>query len=222
MNLQICVPYEKCPYKCPMCIANNRKRFADNYKNANYLYKQRLENIKNNYNYFILTGDTEPTLNSHWLKTVLQVLKGKQIELQTRNYNLHDYNLNHLTTLAYSITKLQDYLKAWSFQKIGGNNRLVILLTKDFEILTADNFNSMGYNQITFKVLQPTNDTKTNEWIQKNQMTDFTNIYDIIDKYNGSEVSIRIDTNCQDSINRYEIFRSDGLIYTDWETTIPK
>lgn len=217
MNLQVCVPYEKCPFNCPCCIANGRKRFDNLYESNKELYLEKLKKEKNKYDNFILTGDTEPTLNSHWLKDVLQVLSEEKIELQTKNYNLKNYNLKWLTTLSYSILSVKDYLNAWRYRKIKGDNRLVILLTKDFAFLNEKNFSTMGYNQITFKVLQLGNQEKTNKWVEENKMTNLENIYKIIERYNGSETSVRIDTNCQNSEGRYEIFRSDGYIYKKWE-----
>ena len=223
MNLQVCVPYEPCPFKCAMCIANGRKRFNDLYTSNREQYLEALRKAveSGRYDTYVLTGDTEPTLNSHWMKDVLEVLQNENTELQTRNYNLKGYNLKHLKTINYSITDIKGYLKSWRYRKIDGNNRLVILLTKEFNFLTAKNFEPMDFNQITFKVLQPTNDTKTNQWIEENEMKDFTNIYEIVEKFNGEKVSVRIDTSCQDSHGRYEIFRSDGKVYGHWSDEEP-
>lgn len=223
MNLQVCVPYEKCPYNCPMCIASGRKQFKNEYDEDEEYYFSQLEKIADNYDNFIITGATDPTLNKAWLENIIDILyRFGNVELQTRNYNLKGFDLKGLSTLAYSITTIKDFLRAWKFKKLeNGNNRLVILLTKEFDFLTADNFNPMGYNQITFKVLQKTADEKTNKWIDENEMKDFANIYNIINKYNGEEVSVRIDTNCQDSHGRYEIFREDGLLYKKWEDETP-
>jgi len=206
-----------------MCIANGRSRYANAYETEKEQYLATLKKAVDSglYDDYIITGDSEPTLNSHWVKDVLNVLQGQNTELQTRNYNLKGFNLKHLRTLNYSITDSKGYLKSWKFRKIDNNNRLVILLTKDFDFLTSKNFDNMGYNQITFKVLQETADLKTNEWIKENAMTNFDNIYQIIERYNGSETSIRIDTNCQDSHGRYEVFRSDGQFYENWETEKP-
>ena len=101
-------------------------------------------------------------------------------------------------------------------------NRLVILLTKEFDFLNAKNFSPMGFEQITFKVLQMTESEKTNKWIEANAMTDLTNIYAIVDKFNGNKkVSVRLDASCQDSHGRYEIFRADGNLYGRWEDKEP-
>ena len=223
MNLQVCVPYEKCPFKCPTCIANGRKVFKNTYSAHHENYNLSLKNAieTKQFDNYILTGNTEPTLNRHWLRDVLYLLKDEQTELQTRNYNLKGFNLKHLKVLAYSITDVKSYLKAWNFRKIEGTNRLVILLTKEFDFLTAENFNTMGFEQITFKVLQPTADENTNNYIEHNRMTDLNEIYRIIERFNGSNVSVRIDTNCQDSENRYRVFREDGKLYRSWESVEP-
>ena len=223
MNLQVCVPYEKCPFKCPTCIANGRELFENLYDSDLRKYEDSLYKTIHNskIDNCIITGNTEPTLNRHWLRDVLYILRNKQTELQTRNYNLKGYNLKYLNVLAYSITDVRSYLKSWNFRKIKGVNRLVILLTKEFDFLTAENFNTMGFEQITFKVLQPTADETTNKYIEKNRMTDLTEIYRIIERFNGSNVSVRIDTNCQDSENRYRVFREDGKLYRSWESVEP-
>lgn len=218
MNLQVCVPYEDCPYNCKMCVARGREKPINFYDRSREFYLEELSRqARFPYNDFIITGATEPTLNSNWLKDVLERLSGKNVELQTKNYNLKNYNLEGIKTLSYSITKPRELSKAWNYRKIEGNNRLVILLTKDFDYLTVDRFSTMGFNQITFKTLQLTADKKTNEYIEQNKMTDLTNIYEIVNKYNGSKVSVRLDQTCQDSVGRYEIFREDGYIYTTWE-----
>jgi hypothetical protein len=219
MNLQICVPFEECPFRCPMCIARNRKIFNNLYKENPEEYLWRLNRVISPYDYFILTGSTEPTLNNVWLKDVSGLLRlnHKRVELQTRNYNLENYDLSGIETVAYSISTMKNYLKSWGFRKSAKHNRLVILLTKDFDIINVDFFNPMGYDQITFKKLQLTSDTKTNEWIKANEIVNFDSILDIVNFYNGSDVSVRFDGNCQDSHGRYEIFREDGKIYKAWE-----
>jgi len=216
------VPYRKCPFNCPTCIANGRKRFDNLYKEDEKKYIDTLKKEAINYDGFVLTGDTDPTLNKNWLEDISKILyhycNGGKIELQTRNYNLNNYDLTFIGVLSYSITNLSDYLKAWKFRKLStGINRLVILLTKDFNILNVDTFNTMGFEQITFKVLHLSNDVETNEYIKTNRMEDYTNIYEIVKHYNGTNVSVRIDENCQDSENRYKIFRSNGKIYNNWE-----
>ena len=219
MNLQICVPYEPCPFNCPMCIARGRKVFENLYETypARYFEELKFHIAKGTYDYFILTGNTDPTLNKQWLNDVSKFLSGRHVELQTRNYNLQSYDLRHIETVAYSISTLKDYLKSWNFRKTERTNRLVIMLTREFEILNPSNFNPMGYNQITFKKLQMSADPITNTWIKENEMVDSRGILDIVNHYNGTDVSVRIDANCQDSHGRYEIFREDAQIYKTWE-----
>ena len=48
-------------------------------------------------------------------------------------------------------------------------------------------------------------------------------IREIVEKYNSnSECSVRLDTSCQTAEGRYEIFRSDGNLYSSWEAFEPK
>lgn len=89
--------------------------------------------------------------------------------------------------------------------------------------LTADNFNKMGFEQITFKTLQESDDEKVNEWIRQHKMDEqhLNNIREIVNKYNGNPYcSIRLDESCQTATGRYEIFRSDGKRYASWEANI--
>lgn len=225
MNLQVCIPYRKCPFRCPMCIATGRQKFDDLYSKNKDKYLKILKKEVVKYNDVILTGDTDPTLNREWLEDVISAIREvsptKNIELQTRNYNLKSYNLDGLSTINYSITCLSDYLKAWNFRKINGINRLVILLTNDFQIFNTETFNPMGFEQITFKVLQYSADENVNQYIKTHKLENIDNIYRIMHKYNGTDISVRVDENCQDSENRYRIFRSDGKIYKGWDSVEP-
>ena len=222
MNLQVCVPYQKCPFKCPMCIASGRPIYENGYKNNYEDYMHNLIMAIGRYDTqdIVLTGNTEPTLDRTWMTTISRVIKNIYpnipIELQTKNYNLKGFNLSNIDVLSYSITNSKEYLKAWNFRKIKRTNRLVILLTKEFDFLTADNFNAFGFEQITFKVLQYGADKVTNKWVDKNKLEDLTNIYNIVSRFNGSDTSVRIDTNCQNSVNRYKVFREDGITYKEW------
>ena len=225
MNLQVCIPYKKCPFNCPMCIATGRKKFDDLYYNNKNEYLRVLKEKVIEYKDIILTGDTDPTLDREWLEDVISAIREiaptKNIELQTRNYNLKSYNLDGLSTVNYSITCLSDYLKAWNFRNIEGVNRLVILLTDEFEIFDTSTFNPMGFDQITFKVLQESADEGVNKYITRHKLKNIDKIYKIMNKYNGTDISVRVDENCQASENRYRIFRSDGKIYKNWSDTEP-
>lgn len=220
MNLQVSMPYEVCPFKCPMCVANGRSSFGNLYKTHKELYLRRLKEISRNgeYSDFVITGAADPTLNGQWLYDVLDTLKDVHTELQTKNYNINPEGYPKLDVLAYSITNSKEYLAAHAYPRLKfGTNRIVVLLTKEFIFLTPENFNAMGYDQVTFKVLQDTADEKTNKWIKKNRLKDLTNIYKIVDKFNGGKVSVRLDSTCQDSHGRYEIYRANGKIYESWD-----
>jgi hypothetical protein len=208
-----------------MCIANGRMRFSDMYTENREGYLSILKNLAESGKYtdFIITGASDPTLNRHWLGDVLKTLENQRTELQTKNYSIKNYEFHKLSVLAYSITNSKEYLQSWSLRKLpNAKNRLVILLTNEFDFLNAQNFSPMGFEQITFKVLQSTEDEETNKWIEENAMTDLTNIYKIVDKFNGNKkISVRLDASCQDSHGRYEIFRADGNIYKMWDQKEP-
>ena len=196
------------------CDENNYKK-----NRTEYLVELRRLSKTGNYRDFIITGAADPTLNSIWLEDVLDRLRDVHTELQTKNYNINPNNFTGVDVLAYSITNSKEYLSAFRYPRlIGGTNRLVILLTKEMSFLTPTNFEAMDFDQITFKVLQETADEKTNKWIEENKMEDLTNIYAIVDKFNGrQDVSVRLDSSCQDSHGRYEIYRADGKIYKTWD-----
>ncbi len=228
MNLQVCVPYEKCVFNCPMCVAKGHEhnyKFENVYANDKALYVERLievivnEQIDN----IIITGECDPTQNMRFVKEMIAFgkLYKTPTELQTHNYHINTQELCGLNVLSYSITNVKAYLKSHRFAKINGTNRLVILLTKEFSFLNKDNFDNMGFDQITFKTLQHGEDESINKWIDENKLEDLSNIYEIVDHYNGTDISVRIDTSCQTAKGRYYVFRSDGKLYESWEADKP-
>lgn len=111
---------------------------------------------------------------------------------------------------------MKEYLKIRNLRKIQGNNRLVILLTKEFDFLTVDNFELFGFNQVTFKCLQESDNEETNQYIKANRIGNMDKIYQIMNDLALRGVSVRIDENCMDAAGRYRIFRTDGNIYEKW------
>lgn len=226
MNLQICVPYQKCVFNCPMCVAKGHKHNYD-FKN---LYIEDEEEYGNKLRYFndnqfesvIITGECDPTQNMQFVKYVINLIKlwheDKKIELQTHNYNININELEGLDVLSYSITDSKAYLRSYKFPRLKNKtNRIVILLTKEFAFLNKNNFDAMGFDQVTFKTLQYGEDEQINKWIDENKLEDLSNIYGIVNEYNGTNVSVRIDTSCQKATGRYQILRSDGNFYNSWE-----
>lgn len=234
MNIQICAPYQPCIYHCPMCIARGHQH---QYKFENVWEKNKDKYFANllatlatmNPECVVITGECDPTQNLAWLNSVLDIMQTcptVKVELQTHNFNLNSFLIDttKLDVLSYSIISSKDYLSAWRYLKPQNTiNRLVILLTKDFNFLNKDNFSTMGFTQITFKSLQNTEDILTNEWIKNNNIDSesFQQIQNIMQSRNGSTTSIRIDTNCQEATGRYVIFRSDGQLYDSWEACSP-
>lgn len=229
LNLQICSPYTPCPYKCPFCVVDNSKQeqFVNLFALDEQLYFEKLYKQVKTHQNIILTGSTEPTLFPDWLeKTIITLGFSKnKIELQTKNYNLplekfyQPFDFFHrINTLAYSITKLSELYFCKDFKRIDENNRLVILLLNDFLHITAEEIYELvkEYNQVTFKVLQKNKDTRINEYIEKNKIKDISPFYKIADFLNKKGISTRIDLDCQNATNRYDIFRIDGNIYHEW------
>lgn len=234
MNIQVCCPYQKCVFNCPMCIAKGHKhnyRFPDITHLQEY-YDELNRIVVEEFDCdVVITGECDPSQNMRWVKRLLKNLEGiffrGNIELQTRNYSLNLDDLFGLNVLSYSIVYLKDYLRCHSFPKLKKNaiNRIVILLTKEFEFLNKDIFDPMGYDQVTFKTLQYGEDDEINKWIDNNKMSEdgLNKIKEIVEKYNGSkECSVRLDTSCQDATNRYYIYRCDGKLYTNWNAKTDK
>lgn len=221
MNLQVVSPYRKCPFACPMCIAatDYEYPYEDVYKSNEPEYITKLQKALHDFTGdVVITGDTEPTLFMDWVGEVIYLTKfaGRNAELQTKNYAVDVDRLQGLDTLAYSITNVKEYLKIRNLRKIQGNNRLVILLTKEFNFLNVDNFELFGFNQVTFKCLQESDDPKTNEYIKSNRIGSMDKIYQIASDLALRGVSVKIDENCMDADGRYKIFRTDGNIYDKW------
>ena len=155
------------------------------------------------------------------------------VEFTTHNQKatstlLASYWGKKVDVVTLSVTDVREYLNAWRFPIrnafFSPIYRMVILLTEEFEFLNVNNFNTMGFDQITFKTLQHGEDAGVNAWIDSNKMSEegLIEIRKIVDKYNSHETcSVRLDTSCQDATNRYEIFRSDGNVYDSWEA-MPK
>lgn len=243
MNLQISVPHQKCVYSCPMCVARshaNEGTFENLYKtNKKEWYNKLHQTIYDgDYNSIVLTGECDPTQDMAYCEDVISVIDDHSptptVEFTTHNQKavrtlLASYWGKKVDVVTLSVTNVREYLNAWRFPErnafFSPIYRMVILLTEEFEFLNVNNFNTMGFDQITFKTLQHGEDAGVNAWIDSNKMSeeDLVEIRKIVDKYNSHETcSVRLDTSCQDATNRYEIFRSDGKVYDSWEAMYPK
>jgi hypothetical protein len=243
MNLQVSVPYQKCVYKCPFCIAKGHKNensFENLYAINKREWQKKLENVlkEGSYDSVVLTGECDPTQDMRYCDDVISVIRNMRGTTPTIEFTTHNQKFdNALTSVPHghkvdvvtlSVTNVREYLNAWKtphknafFSPI---YRMVILLTKEFEFLTPDNFNTMGFDQITFKTLQYGEDGDVNRWIYENKMSDehVEVIREIVEKFNSnSSCSVRLDTSCQTATGRYHIFRSDGKVYDSWETATP-
>lgn len=234
MNLQICVPYRPCAYNCPMCVAKGHTHgyhFKNLYKENREEYLDRLRDfIKGNdedIRDIIITGECDPVMDMEFVNYVMWYLRmnfsNKHIEFQTHCFNLDPMMFRVLPdVLSYSITCCEDYMSSYKLEKFGNeHNRLVILLTNDFEFLNKRTFEPFGFDQVTFKRLQYGEDIDVNKWIAKNMLRDESKIREIVDFWNGGYCSVRLDTSCQKADGRYYIFRSDGKVYSSWETSEP-
>lgn len=240
MNLQISVPYQKCVYSCACCVAKghkNQNTFENLYKTNKREWSAKLREAiyDGEYNSVILTGECDPTQDMTYCEDVISIIDNfvpeatPTVEFTTHNQKaantlLASYWGKKVDVVSLSVTNVREYLNAWRFPVrnafFSPIYRMVILLTEEFEFLNVNNFNTMGFDQITFKTLQHGEDAGVNAWIDNNKMSEegLAEIRKIVDKYNSHETcSVRLDTSCQDATNRYEIFRSDGKVYNSWE-----
>lgn len=227
MNLQVCLPYQPCWFNCPMCVARGHKHkyvFDNLYKEDKEAYLANLKDAVMSLGQsrsVILTGECDPTQDIEFCKEVIQLVRSIRpdlfIELQTRNYTYRG-GLD-VDVLSYSIVDIGGYNAASSFYKEkDAINRIVILLGDWTRILNNDTFDTKGFSQVTFKVLQYSEDKNVNEWINKHKLP--SSHLEVIKGIKREGVSIKFDENCQSGIGRYLIFRSDGHIYTTWEEGI--
>ena len=243
MNLQISVPHQKCVYSCPMCVARSHKNegtFDNLYKTNKKVWSAKLRDAiyDGEYAGIVITGECDPTQDMAYCEDVISIIDNfdptPTVEFTTHNQKaantlLASYWGKKVDVVTLSVTNVREYLNAWRFPIrnafFSPIYRMVILLTEEFEFLNVNNFNTMGFDQITFKTLQYGEDAGVNAWIDSNKMSEegLAEIRKIVDKYNSHETcSVRLDTSCQDATNRYEIFRSNGNVYDSWEDMYPK
>lgn len=228
MNLQITVPYQTCPFKCPFCIANNpnvQSKFSDVYTmNKNQYFKNLLKVIfEEKITTVVLTGDTEPTLNMVWVYEVSNFIKAinpnVQIEIQTKNFSintLRELALTPIDVIALSIDKCSQLDKVNQIALNGKLKRATVVLNSEFVPNQSD---FSGFDQITFKAIQKGDNPEINQWIDEHQFTEYGELATIMMKY--PNVSFFYDENCMITDNRYLIFRSDGMTYKTWVSTEP-
>lgn len=220
MNLQVCCPYKKCPFGCPTCIAatDYQYPYGDIYFTNKQKYLELLKSTIGQYDKYILTGDTEPTLFYEWIQDVCTVLKGQEIELQTKNYWV-DLNKieGFVDTLAISIPTLKDWEKykpmALQLFSFAGKIRLVFLEVKELESSNLLNETILA-DQITVKRLQLPEAEEERKAVEA--MRGNTTFWHLFLKINENACSCRYDVNCMDAAGRYKILRTDGNFYDKW------
>lgn len=223
MNLQLCIPYQPCPFGCPMCIASNPKRYDNLFEEdrQQYIEKLAIAMCKQQYQNVVLTGDTDPTLNTGWLIDVVAFLLRHThkvgVEIQTHNYTWR--GLNGINVNAFSITTLKDAARIPHIHTKYGINRLVVLGTQELlEHFLNKDIDLSAFQQITFKVLQLTASKVEDVDNYINDVKgDFKLLEQVAEKYSKLGFSVKLDWNCQDSFNRYAIFREDGKVYKTWD-----
>lgn len=229
-SLQLVVPFQTCPFKCPFCIANNpevENAFENLYEKNWGVYIDTLAKILDNNRprTVVITGDTEPTLNINWLRDVSKLVKVfsefTQIELQTKNFNQEIIskfvNYTPINVYAFSVDTIQQLEKVKKLNVGDKIKRLTLLLNDRLpldEIELGDSF-----DQVTIKYLQMGDNAKINEWIAQHQFKDQKSLNNFIKRC--KDVSVMVDTNCMISENRYKIYRSDGVVYDTW-TDLPQ
>ncbi len=230
ISLQVLTPKRDCIYNCPFCISKTHAHnndFLDNFTSNYELWHQNFIRVLTTYKdlkYIVITGTNEPMQDKDCVKKIVDITRKYrpdiQIEIQTRYYR-EDEVYDDIDVVAYSISS---YNLLSRIKPKGKISRYVILLTSDFNGVTLEDILARipsGVTQITFKVLQDSNgiNPDIDNWINTHKVSDERlQILDYeVNNYKGNK-SIRLDYNCMDSKNRYQIFRSDGYLYDDWET----
>ena len=228
-SLQIVTPHLECMFNCPFCIAkahNHKNNFENNYDNNNKLWKNNLIDVVKNNNdlkYVVITGTNEPMQSKNCVEDIINIIKGIrediQIEIQTRYY-FPDKIYDLLDVVAYSISDPK-IIKA--IKPKGKIQRYVFILTDSFNGYKLDDIINLipeSVTQITFKTLQDSEGENMefdnyihNHSIDNNTLNLLT---EDVSKYSGN-LSIRLDENCMDSIDRYKIYREDGKAYDSWK-----
>lgn len=222
MNLQLCVPYQKCPFNCPTCIAVDNNKFKDLYhKDRDKYFKHLAKALKKCNGDIIITGATEPTLDLVWLGDVVRFIRdnyvGKKIELQTHNLKwVNNVDETYFDVISFSAINEKDLNTLLTndidYAKIKYTLRIVILATRENYLWLVGNPNKRKYvPQITIKDLQLTKNEEVNNYIinHRYSSSNYKNL-----TFNTS--SLRFDTDCQNSKFRYRVFREDGKLYRGW------
>lgn len=240
INLQVCIPYQKCPFKCPMCIADHAPQFKNLYKENEAGYFNLLKHAlkQNPIKTIVLTGDTEPSLDVEWMNKVIWFVKANfphiTIELQTHVYKDHYLNSPMLDRICYSLTTVNDiYMLTHVFPNYQPTRvRAVILATEEnidflYKHRKDLEFNLDWCDQITFKLLQYTayDQADKDTYITEHRLTaDDKRLQKLVLQYSTTSFnrSVVVDTNCQDAKGRYKIFREDGNVYSAWDKLKPE
>lgn len=225
MNLQIVLPYEKCIYSCPFCISNGHiKNIRPIDKEAffdNLLIVLKNFKIKD----IVITGEFDPSQKPDLVDDLILFLRKRKryyrnIEITTRNLNyvpevvpdVMNYSLLSMRELEKMvIPDDKQYLVRGTL--ICSNISYYHLIKKEVKKL----------DQFTYKFLQMTSSEKVNNWIIKRDVKDKRKIdyaAKRLKKY-APKLSIWVDRNCQSAEGRYLIYRADGKLYSNWETTVP-
>ncbi len=222
MNLQITVPYQTCPFKCPFCIANNPKvmsKFENKTNDSEYWQELHKVLLSGSYTNLVITGDTEPTLNIKWIEKVCETArvanKSINIELQTKNFNSKTIatllEKSSIDVYGFSVDNIEQFERVEKIQTGAAIKRLTLLLNN---LIDLDQINTKTFQQITVKYLQMGENDKINEWISKNQFRKHQTLNNFIERH--KHTSLMLDENCMISENRYNIFRENGKVYKNW------
>lgn len=236
-NIQLCMPYQPCPFGCEMCIATAPTKFDNLYASNPECYFRMLGAFLESPGYVnvVLTGDTEPTLNKKWLKEVADFLKlhrqplgfsnsskpYRQVEIQTHNYAWH--GMDGIDVNAFSITSVREARIIPTIRTDHGINRLVLLGTKDLmrHVLDTD-IDVSAFAQVTIKALQyapSVGAAEVNHHIDEIRC-DEELLEAVRAKFAELGLSVVLDLDCQDlgnTYHRYHVFREDGRMYESWD-----
>lgn len=224
MNLQINSPYKPCPYQCPYCCARYESDtlFQDSETTSLYFtdkpeYMQRLRDVLSSMEFdtIVITGSTEPTLFPDWMNDVLDELElgcYRNIEVATRNT---DYaGRPPIQVISYSFHKVPKHI-CWSWAQI---TRAVFILHDGISIDDIIRYHQIACGQTTVKNLATNSygNPAVNDWVAQHRVTLSDG-----DIKRLTDAGIRYDHDCNNSANRYVIFRADGKLYDSWQAKEP-
>lgn len=230
-SLQLLTPSRPCIFHCPFCIAQGHRhqnQFVNQYEKNYPLWANNLKTLlkkKMDLETVVITGTNEPLQDIACVEKMIAIVREVrpeiQIELQTRYYAPLPV-MDRCDVVAYSIAS---YSLLSNISVRGKISRYVILLTDSFSNLSLVKILKQlpsSVTQVTLKCLHTSHgaNLRMDRWILDHQLAleERKRLQREVEQYQGP-LSIRFDENCMDAVDRYMVFREDGNLYADFDST---